>query len=741
MGKASRKKKSDKHKQPAQRTASEALPGAKAVALNRYALAVVFLILAAATFVIYSQTFHFPLIFDDSIYIEKNLSVRNLSNFWPPAGTRYIGYLSFALNYHFGGLNPFGYHLVNVLIHAVNASIVFCLALLTFRTPVMRRYGAPSAAGLAIAASLLFLAHPVQTQAVTYITQRFASLATLFYLLSLLLYLSARLLRVKEGEDAAKARPPSIAAYILSILVAALAMKTKEISFTLPVVIVLYELVFFREPEGSPGRYGRLWYIVPFVLVMGIIPLELFGPEYGLWGSEAVVGEHIRSMQMGELVSISQHDYLVTQFRVIVTYLRLLILPINQSLDYGYPFFNSIFKPQVLVSFLFLAALFAFALYLHRQSRRRQNGYLLIIAIGILWFFIALSVESSLVPIQDALFEHRLYLPSFGAFLAFSAAAFYGFDYLKVRFDIKASSSAFTVLLIFVTAMPLGVASFVRNGVWSDELILWENSVRHRPESARGRLNLGHAYKDKGLVKEAIEQFAISVALKPTYAAPYNSMGISYAELGNNEKAKELYLKALKLMPGYVEARSNLGIIYINLGLMDEALEQFNIVLKQKPNHLDALNNRGNLYQTLGRNDEAVKDYRNLLRLRPDYVEAHFNLGNTYSGMGRADEALKEYRLALKYRPGYSPAYSNIGNVYHVLGRLDEAIEAYKQAMKLDSKNKEAHFNLGATYFRRGQLDEAEREFKAAFRLDPDYMKDMAAIRMVKKRRREKSGP
>ena len=741
MGKASRKKKLDKHKQPAQRTASEALPGAKAVALNRYALAVVFLVLTAATFAIYSQTFHFPLIFDDSIYIEKNLSVRNLSNFWPPAGTRYLGYLSFALNYHFGGLNPFGYHLVNVLIHAVNASIVFCLTLLTFRTPAMKRYRGTSAAGPAIAVSLLFLAHPVQTQAVTYITQRFASLATLFYLLSLLLYLSAGLLRVKAGDDAAKAGPLSIAAYILSILVAALAMKTKEISFTLPIVIALYELAFFREPVGSPGRYGKLWNIVPFVLVTGIIPLELFGPEFGLWGSGAVVGEHIRSMQMGELTSISPHDYLVTQFRVIITYLRLLILPINQSLDYGYPFFDSIFKPQVFVSFLFLAALFAFALYLYRQSRKRQNGYLLIISIGILWFFIALSVESSFVPIQDALFEHRLYLPSFGAFLAFSAAAFYGFDYLKARFDIKASPSAFTVLLIVVTAIPLGVASFVRNGIWSDELILWENSVKHRPQSARGRLNLGHVYKDKGLVKEAIEQFAISAALKPTYAAPYNSMGISYAELGNNEKAKALYLKALKLMPGYVEARSNLGIIYIKLGLMDEALEQFNIVLKQKPNHLDALNNRGNLYHTRGRNDEAVKDYRNILRLRPDYVEAHFNLGNMYSGMGRADEALKEYRLALKNRPGYSPAYSNIGNVYHRLGRLDEAIEAYKQALKLDSKNKEAHFNLGATYFRRGQLDEAEREFKEAFRLDPDYMKAMAAIGMVKKRRREKSGP
>jgi len=275
--------------------------------------------------IIYSNTFHAPFVFDDEPSITDNTVIRELGNFFlNDSGYRYnprrfIGYLSFAVNYHLNGLDVTGYHLFNIAVHLINALLVFSLVRLSFRTPVLKDSSLfTSADVIAFLSAVLFVAHPVQTQAVTYIVQRVTSLAVLFSLSALVFYARWRL-ALESGRSSARSLP----LYILSIVSIILAMKTKEISFTLPVLIVLFDIFFFRKLR--PG------YLVPVLLTMIIIPLDMLHVAKPL-------GEIISDVSTVTRVksALSRWDYLFTQFAVIVTYLRLLIFPVNQNLDYDY---------------------------------------------------------------------------------------------------------------------------------------------------------------------------------------------------------------------------------------------------------------------------------------------------------------------------------------------------------------------------------------------------------------------
>ena len=218
--------------------------------------------------------------------------------------------------------------------------------------------------------------------------------------------------------------------YAMSIISTILAMRTKEIAFTLPVMIILYEWMFFK---GDVRK--RLLYIFPFLLTMLIIPLTLMGFK----GSpDGVIGVDELTRIAG--IGLSRWDYLITEFRVIVTYIRLLFFPINQNLDYDYPIYRTFLNPEVLLSFLFLLALFGLGAYLFYVSTRTEKGnrlWLRMVSFGIFWFFVTLSVESSIIPIVDVIYEHRLYLPSVGFFLAFMS----GMVFIREKFGTPNESS------------------------------------------------------------------------------------------------------------------------------------------------------------------------------------------------------------------------------------------------------------------------------------------------------------
>jgi len=659
------------------------------------------LVISVATVLVYSNTFDASFHFDDTSSIVQNKRLRDLSLLWPPSGSRYLGYLSFALNYRLGTLEVFGYHLTNVLIHLCNGILVFRLASITLRSPALRNAEAGPLVRryLPLAAGLLFAVHPVATQAVTYIVQRFASLAAFFYLLSLMLYVEARL--SVDSDRPSKARTAGL--WCASVVAAAAAMQTKEISFTLPFVAAGYDLLFFRPRH-------RLVLLAPLAATALLIP---FGLAFERGGLASALSEpnHLAS----ETPDISRGVYLLTQSRVVVTYLRLLLLPIRQNLDYDFPLSYSLADPGVLLALAVLGALAAFAVLVLLQARNRNAAPGVLIFSGIAWFFVTLSVESSIIPIRDVIFEHRAYLPSAGAAIALGAAVLLGVERLRLRSSLTLQAG----LALLMTAGPLGVAAYARNSVWKNDLTLWGDVVAKSPDKARPHSNLGTAYLGVGATREAVNEFLIALEIRPEYPEAHDGLGVAYASLGQVDDAIREYREAIRLAPHLAETHRGLGDAYQAKGLLDDALSEYREALRLDPELAEVHNNVGNTYQARGQIDDAVREYHEALRLAPGLAKAHISLGSSYQLKGRLNDAIGEYHEAIRLDPGLAEAHNNLGALYEGAREFDGAIREFREAIRLDPGRAEIHSNLGNAYLAMRLLDDAVREYREAIRIAP----------------------
>lgn len=526
------------------------------------------LLIALLGLLAYSNTFNSSFHFDDEPNIIDNPSIKNLTELVSTKvivlNNRFIGYLSFYMNYKLNGLDVTGYHIFNISIHIINAVLVYWLVLLTFNTLSLSDKtiltNNVNSAGfrnlIAIFSALFFVSHPVQTQAVTYIVQRFTSLAAFFYLLSLVMYIKWRLVtqNIENGTRNTL--------YTASLFSAILAIKTKEISFTLPIMMATYEFMFFN---GKIRK--KVLYLIPFFLVMLIVSLSFAWTDKPFEELTADLEAKTRTE-----TNMSRWDYMFTQFRVIVTYLRLVFFPINQNFDYDCPIYNSFLTPEIFLSFLLLSAILCAGVYLFHRYRHIVP-YTKLISFGIFWFFIALSVESSIIPIVDVINEHRLYLPSVGGFIAITASVFSIAHKFKNNRPMIIERAITPVL--FLVIISLTFAAYARNMVWQDELSLWSNVVKESPNKARGYYNLGTTYHDKKRFDMAIENYTKAIYLNPNHIKAYMNRGNAYDEIGQPYRATEDYMKAISINPNYADAYFNLGVTCFRNGMIDNAISNF----------------------------------------------------------------------------------------------------------------------------------------------------------------------
>jgi Flp pilus assembly protein TadD len=649
------------------------------------------LIIIAVGFLVYSNTFNVPFIFDDMPNIVDNPAVKDFPHSF---GTRFIGQLTFTMNYRLHGLDVTGYHIFNLIVHIFNALLIYALLTLTFKSPYFSGYSKDvtttrySRNLIALFTALLFVSHPVQTQAVTYIVQRFASLATMFYLLSLVSYSKARLIS-QEVQSKVK----SLFWYGVSLFSAVLAMKTKEISFTLPVVIILYEFMFFN---GKIKR--RILYLLPLFLIMLIIPLSLIGTDKPLGDIISDVSEATRLQ-----TNISRWDYLFTQFRVIVTYIRLIFLPVNQNLDYDYPTYYSFFDVGVFLSFLFLLSILILSVYLFYRYRKTAPSVTLI-SFGVLWFFITLSVESSIIPIVDVIYEHRIYLPSAGFFIAFTASIIWLRNRLKNTMPIVGKA---IIPILLLVVFIFSVSTYARNNVWQSSTGFWEDVVKKSPLKARPHRTLGFYYKKQGRLEEAIREYQTSLRLDPNDAVAHSNLGGVYEKQGRFKEAMEEFNTAIRLMPDLAAAHTNIGVFYGKQGRLEEAIKELQTALNLDPDDATAHGNLGGIYGKQGRLEEAIKELQTALNLDPDNAAAHYNLGVFYGNQGRLEEAIKELQTALNLDPDNAAAHNSLGVFYGKQGRLEEAIKELQTALNLDPDNAIARINLRVFSQKR---DESKRQ-------------------------------
>lgn len=659
---------------------------------------------------VYSNTLGAPFQWDEETLILANPVIKDTGYFldtdrargtiyYASLKNRYAGYLTFALNYRLHGFKVGGYHLFNISVHLGTALLVYLFVILGFRTPLLMPSRLSGRSGeVALFSALLFVAHPVQTEAVTYIFQRLASMAAMFYLLSVTSYIMSRLSGSARGK---------YGFYLLSLVSAVIAMKTKENAFTLPLAITLYEVFFFKGPVKR-----RLKWLAPILLTLIIVPL-------GVAGLEKTAGETLKgliSLPRG-FTEVTRAEYLFTQFRVLVTYIRLLVLPVNQNIDYAYPVYESLFDVQVFLSLGFLAGVLGAGVYLFKSSKRGDPA-LRLASFGIFWFFLTLSVESSLIPIPMLINEYRLYLPSTALSAAFVTGGYLALGGLSIG-DVRKGRAVTAIFTAMV--LVLSVAAFSRNSVWRTKVGLWEDVVEKSPKKARGHYNLGNHYAIGGQMDEGIEHYREAIRLKPDYIDAHNNMANALRSKGLLDDAIGHYVTALRYNPNYAEAYNNLGAAYAGKGDKEKAIEHYRKAIMLKPGYFKAYHNLGIALQASGKPDEAVRAYGQALQINPNNFEIHFNLGLLLGYMGRSEKAIEHYEHVIKLKPNYVIAYNNAGIEYKNLNRIDRSNQYFQKALTLDPRNHRVYNNLGNNYFVEGRLDEAMEHYEFALRLKPDY--------------------
>lgn len=514
------------------------------------------LILIAGT-LCYVHTFTVPFIFDDYWCVVTNPAIRNFDYFPDTKKVFYldinadiknnivlrpITYFSFALNFATHQLDLFGYHLVNLLLHLANALFVYLLSGTLIRKclpdPETSAYTGIQQL-LPLFAALLFICHPLQTQAVTYIVQRFVPLTTFFYLAALLLYAKYR--------EAARYRN-GLTFYLASLAATLLAMESKEIAFTLPAIMLLFEFIFYS------GRIlPRLAALAPFLAAMTIIPLKLM--NLSAMAKQPQAPYISGAIHLVNFKNISSIDYLMTQFGVILTYLRLLILPVGQNFDYDRPLQQHFFSVEVLLPFVLLLLIAATGIYFLKRSG--EQGLYKVSAFGIFWFFITVSVESSVVPIDDLIYEHRAYLPSVGFFMTVLSGCAVGFSRRTGR-SLAESKIARSLLITIV--LLLAGATVARNMVWRDEVQFYRDVVQKSPKKARAHLSLGEALLSRGSLEENKSSQALYDA-----------------------EARIHFLEVIRLNPNTLEPHKHLANIYARAGNVPETIKTMEIIMRIAP--------------------------------------------------------------------------------------------------------------------------------------------------------------
>ena len=578
---------------------------------------------------LYLHTLQAPFIFDDYPCIKENPAIRNFAYFTDFAKVRELAigediknniavrpvtYWTFALNYRIGELNVLGYHLVNIAIHLFNAVLVYLLARVTLQqTPLSN--SATSNARLSgfipLLVALLFIAHPLQIQAVTYISQRFTSLTTLFYLATLLLYIAAR-----TAERSVR----RWFCYGLSLLLAIAAMKTKEIAFTLPVMLLLYDHFFL-----TGGRRQRWLWLTPFFLTLLVIP----GTLIWLVATDGVVVPEWKIDQAINLVNssgISQWGYFKTQCGVIVTYLRLFLLPIGQNLIPDYPLAKSFFEPKIIGSFLLLLTLFGGAIRLMLrsfQTEQRSSGRL--IAFGILWFFVTIAVSSSIIPLDLMMLEYRVYLPSFGVFFTIVVAAVVAVDKGWLPYRIFLGAAVLGIVLF-------SAATVVRNDLYNDKIRLLLDIISKSPNRLEARVGLAHTYMERERFDEAIVELTTILQALPNDSNMIVNLGYALAATGRTDEAISQYRKSLAINPNSPYAHANLGFEYLKVGQAASAESELLMALALDRHFGAARYRLALLYEELGLRKEAIEQYRELLISYPGNLEATSRLKQLGAG-------------------------------------------------------------------------------------------------------------
>ena len=649
-----------------------------------------YIVLFLGTLLAFHNSFDNSFHYDDEHSILENPHIRTLKNmpaFFVDPGKfsgmpearmyRPLLVVTFAVNYAVGEYGVFGYHLVNFLLHLVNAWLLWEVGALLLGNR-----------GGALWAALLFVAHPLMSESVNYISSRSSLLCTAFYLAAFLLVLRGCATGMVRRNQAL------LAAFYLA------ALLSKSIAITFPLVAGVYLCM------QSAERHWR-WLVPPVLLSI-----------FYVLGSRAIIGK-----AFGEPVRGLVEQW-ATQIKALAYYFWIAAMPVKLSVEPQFSISSSLASEVVLLVGLLIASLVGVL-----AVGCRRNG---IAVFGLAWFLLAL-LPSSLVPLNVLVNEHRLYLPMAGACLALAAL-------VPARQFRGWGAVLLTCLVLCVQ----------RNEIWESEETLWADAVAKGPAMARPYVNLGKAHLKQEHLEEAIETSRKALEIDPQLDRAWYNIGTAYLRQKQFELADSYLRRALELRPNLFPAYNNLGNSYTEQGRYAEALEIYRDALNLQE-HAQVYHNMGAVWLVSGEVDSAIAAFQRVIDMDPTALESYKGLAKAYRKEDRLQSGVAILQQAVARWPDEQDLWLMAGQMHAALGQeamarqaylragLDEggswlglgdearkrrnwrkAREYYRHAQEEGRDGARLHNALGETWYGEGQMRQALQAFQQAARLDPE---------------------
>ena len=592
-----------------------------------------------------------------------------------------VTWMTLGLDYLTWGMNPAGYHLTNVLLHSANATLVYLVALRLLRAaiPVAMTVDLLAWRLSAAFAALLFAVHPLRVESVAWVTERRDVLSGLFYLLALWAYL-------RDAEVAIDVSIRRRLWYWVSLGCFLLALLSKAITVTLPIVLIVLDVYPLRRLGGDAGgwwspRARRRWAEkVPFVLASAaVIPVALVAARSGAnLVSMAVLG-------VSDRVAISLYGLVFCLWKT--------LLPLELSPFYALKTPIVPLSAPYLVSGIVVAVVTALAILVRRRWP----------ALGVAWLVYVVT----LVPVSGIFqngpqisADRYSYLPSLPWAMVAGAGVLAGWR--AWRGPERSRSIAFVTTGAAALVVTVLVAlTWKQVAVWHDPERLWSHALAIAP-SSEVHSHLGYVRRQQGRLDEAIEHYRTASSMRPGAADLQIYWGNTLALQGMLGAAFDRYREALRLMPDSAVPHNHWGNALLGAGRPEEAIAHYREAVRIDPTNAEAQNSWGRALAQQGKWEEAIAKYREALRLRPHSVP-HYNWGNALFAAGRLEEAISHYRETVRIDPNAAEAYNNWGRALAQQGKWEEAITRYREALRIKPNYPLASSNLDQALSRAGQ--------------------------------------
>lgn len=653
----------------------------------------------------WSGTLGVPFLLDDHASIANNPSIRNFSSGdWinPPStggetvSSRPVLNGSFALNHALSGMSLRGFHVGNLIIHLANTVLLYILVRRMARQWVHQRPSNPEAVSIgdeektnnasdlfAWALSGIWALHPIQTTAVTYLSQRAESLAATFFLI-------ASCLAIVSTEWRKFKRTASLAAGLFLLL----GIGTKEWVAVFPLLLLLWESRFLQLGIVGSLKSRPLLYAA---CIATWIPLVL-----------GILADDFRGGSVGTANELSFASLVATQSWAIVQYLRLLIIPQGFIFDYGRDFLGGIQEAWLQILVLFALLGFTFRAFVKRH----------IAGFSGISFFVLLAPSSSVFPIiTQTIAEHRMYLPSA---TVFAALMWIVWHQPYARFLKPATWVAGALLIMGV----LTGLTWHRNQVYQDEITLWKQTIERRPGNARAHNNLGLALMQSDQVDAAQAAFLQALALQPNHAYAHANLGGIAMSRKDYREAITRFSTAVKLDPSLINERINIGECQIALGQPEQAIATFRQVLELTPGDAEVQSRLAGLLVDKGQIAEASSLLEIASVKNPQNPETWYQIGRCEEHSGQSKDALAAYRRTLRLAPSHFGANLAVGRILQKQGQETNALEYLRKAQASDSAATSLDFlmAMGMHHARQKQFPEAADWFQRATHLNPAFL-------------------